>query len=113
LTFFLYSKDLCPIINQYVKGSERDEMEDIEWIIELKFEDVKKMFDPVIKQIIDLINDHLNDLKENNHDVSTMLLVGGFSESKYLREEIKKNFNERLQNRIFFPEHPIIAIVEG
>ena len=85
-------------------------MEDLEWIIELNFEDVKKMFDPVIKQILDLINEHLD---ENNNEVSAMLLVGGFSESKYLQEEVKQKFGDRLQDRIFFPERPIVAVVEG
>ena len=85
-------------------------MEEDGWTIELKFEDVKEMFDPVIKEILDLISKHLD---ESNDNVSAMLLVGGFSESRYLREEIKQKFNDRLQNRIFFPEHPITAIVEG
>ncbi|CAB5390954.1 unnamed protein product [Rhizophagus irregularis] len=103
-------EELCPVIKQYVTGSELDEMEEEEWTIELKFEDVKEMFDPVIKKILDLINDHLN---ENNDDISAMLLVGGFSESKYLQEEVKKKFNSRLKNKISFPESPATAIVEG
>lgn len=85
-------------------------MEEEEWTIDLKFEDVKGMFDPVIKKILDMISEHLN---ENNDDISAMLLVGGFSESIYLQEEVKKKFNSRLKNKISFPESPATAIVEG
>lgn len=85
-------------------------MEKEEWNIELKFDDVKKMFDPVIEKIIELISKHLD---ESNNDVSAMLLVGGFSESKYLQELISQKFQDRLQNKIYFPEHPATAIVEG
>ncbi|CAB4459731.1 unnamed protein product [Rhizophagus irregularis] len=36
-------EDLCPVIKQYVKGSERNEMEEEEWTIELKFGDIKNI----------------------------------------------------------------------
>ncbi|GBC00596.1 hypothetical protein RclHR1_03900013 [Rhizophagus clarus] len=105
--FNLDLDELCPVIKQYVKGPELVEMEEEEWTIELKFEDVKGMFDPVIKKILDLIEEHLNE----NNNASAMLLVGGFSESKYLREEVRKKFSSRL--KVSFPESPATAIVEG
>ncbi|PKK64597.1 actin-like ATPase domain-containing protein [Rhizophagus irregularis] len=107
--FELDLTEYFPDIKQYVKGSERVEMEKEEWNIELKFDDVKKMFDPVIEKIIELISKHLDE----SNDVSAMLLVGGFSESKYLQELISQKFQDRLQNKIYFPEHPATAIVEG
>jgi Ethanolamine utilization protein EutJ (predicted chaperonin) len=85
-------------------------MKEEEWSIELKFDDVKKMFDPEIEKIIELINKHLD---ENNNDVSAMLFVGGFSESKYLQGIVNQKFKDRLQDKIYFPEHPVTAIVEG
>ncbi|PKC14288.1 hypothetical protein RhiirA5_350526 [Rhizophagus irregularis] len=106
--FNLDLEDLCPVIKQYVKGSERNEMEEEEWTIELKFGDIKNMFDVVIKKILDLISEHLD---ESNEEVSAMLLVGGFSESKYLREKVKEKFNSRV--KISFPDSPATAIVEG
>ncbi|GBC00593.1 hypothetical protein RclHR1_03900010 [Rhizophagus clarus] len=108
--FNLDLEELCPAIKQHVKGSERDEMEEEEWIIELKFEDVKDMFDPVINQILDLISEHLD---ETNEEISAMLLVGGFSESKYLREKVREKFNDKLKKKISFPDRPITAIVDG
>ena len=84
-------------------------MEEDEWTIELKFEDVKKMFDSLVEKILDAINKHLDASK----NVSAILLVGGFSESKYLQERVKQKFNRRLRNKISFPESPVTAVVEG
>src|SRR3954454_7871516 len=42
-----------------------------------------------------------------------MLLVGGFSESKYLQTRIEQEFNQKLANKISVPAHPIAAIVKG
>jgi hypothetical protein len=84
-------------------------MEEAEWNIELKFEDVKEMFDPVIEKILRLIREQL-DASDN---ISAMLLVGGFSESKYLQMRIEQEFNQKLANKISVPAHPIAAIVKG
>ncbi|CAG8593942.1 12166_t:CDS:2 [Funneliformis caledonium] len=101
-------EELCPVIKQYVKGSERNMMEEAEWCVELKFEDVKSMFNPVVAQIIRLIRAQLNE----NNNCATMLLVGGFSESKYLQARIKQEFNKKVKN-ISVPTHPMTAIVKG
>lgn len=45
-----------------------------------------------------------------SRDVSTLLLVGGFSESPILRKAIRKAFRDK---RIIHPEHPSLAILEG
>jgi hypothetical protein len=39
-----------------------------------------------------------------------MILVGGFSESKYLQERIQKRFRHRLESKICVPSQPITAI---
>jgi|ERR1044072_580759 actin-like ATPase involved in cell morphogenesis len=110
IIFFFFFKELCPAIRKYVESSKLVELERDDWNIELKFEDVKKMFDPVVEKILDAINKHLDAC---NNDVSAMLLVGGFSESKYLQERIKQRFNRKLQSKISFPERPVTAVVEG
>ncbi|CAG8607010.1 14530_t:CDS:2, partial [Funneliformis mosseae] len=53
---------LCPVIKQYVKGSERDMMEEAEWCVELN---VKSMFDPVVAQIIPRIKQEFNKKVKN------------------------------------------------
>jgi len=84
-------------------------MEELEWTIELKFDEVKKMFDPVITKILNLIREHLN----SDKNIEALLLVDGFCESKYLRTRIEKEFKDVLKNKIFVPNHPITAIAKG
>src|ERR1044072_4843554 len=79
-----YELDLdegCPVIKQYITGEIFDQLEEGDWIIEITFEHVKKMFDPVIKTIIRLIHKHL----DRSGAISAIFLVGGLSKSKYLQ----------------------------
>jgi len=108
IPFDLDLEEFCPVIKQYVKGSERDQMEEVEWVVELKFEDVKRMFDPVVAKILCLIRAQLN----ANKNCKAMFLVGGFSESKYLQERVRKEYRQRVKN-ICVPPHPMTAIVRG
>ncbi|RIA83021.1 hypothetical protein C1645_880737 [Glomus cerebriforme] len=97
--------EFCPILTHYCEGEYFDNMKEIEWSISLMFEDVKAMFDPVIEKIIGLIN-------QSNNDCTTLLLVGIFSESKYLQLRIKQEFSKKVRT-IYIPPHPITAIMEG
>ncbi|GBB91271.1 hypothetical protein RclHR1_18450001 [Rhizophagus clarus] len=106
--FNLDLEDLCPAIKQYVEGSKFDEMEEIEWCIEPDFEDVKAMFDPVIEKILQLIRTQLNAVRS----CEAMILVGDFSQSRYLQARIKQEFYQRNIN-IIVPQNPTITIVEG
>lgn len=83
-------------------------MEELEWVIELTSEEVKNMFDPIIARIIRLIRGQLN----LNSDCSAIILVGGFSESKYLQKRIKQEFNHQVKS-ISVPIHPMLAVVKG
>ncbi|CAB4491814.1 unnamed protein product [Rhizophagus irregularis] len=103
---------LCPVLKQCVKGEKYDEMEEMEWIVELTFDDVKLMFNPVIERIISLIHKQLDKSHENGYDICAMFLVGGFSESKYLHARIKKEFGHKVPN-ISVPIQPVTAVVRG
>jgi molecular chaperone DnaK (HSP70) len=94
-------------IAQYVSEETKFKMEENDWIIEIKYNDVKNMFDPVIDKIISLIQ-HLQ-LQEK---CSTILLVGGLSESTYLQKRIKEEFQHTLKN-IYIPSQPMAAISRG
>ncbi|CAG8452196.1 16940_t:CDS:2, partial [Acaulospora colombiana] len=102
-------EDVCPVLQQYVKGKNREDMEDAEWVVKLEFEDVKGMFDPVVGKIIRLIDEQLKNSSEN---CSVMFLVGGFSESRYLQSRIREEFGEIVRN-IPVPPSPVAAIVKG
>ncbi|GBC01540.1 hypothetical protein RclHR1_04220008 [Rhizophagus clarus] len=97
----------CPALKKYVTGSEKDQLSEDEWVIELNFRTVKSFFDPVISKILDLIEQQL----ENCSDYSVMFLVGGFSESKYLQNRVKQKFGHKIS--IAVPPNPLAAIVTG
>ncbi|RIA91788.1 hypothetical protein C1645_766525 [Glomus cerebriforme] len=99
-------------IKPYIDGKERKELEKDEWMIEAKFDDIKKMFDPVIERIFILIRGQLEQLKKREKKSSIMLLVGGFSESEYLQNRIRKEFSEELPN-ICVPTHPVTSVMKG
>ncbi|CAG8701275.1 6424_t:CDS:2 [Acaulospora morrowiae] len=106
--FELDLEEVCPVVKQYVTGSYKEKLEDDEWIIELDFESVKAMFDPIIGRIIRLISGQLN----AGGECSVMFLVGGFSESKYLQSRIRQEFASRIKD-IAVPKQPQAAIVRG
>ena len=101
----------CPALIQYISGEARKKLESENWVIDIEFEDVMRMFDPVVDKIIDLISAQLESLPEQRN-VTTMFLVGGFSESGYLFKRIDNIFKKRIQN-IIVPPEPIAAIVKG
>src|SRR5690349_16998514 len=49
-TYYLNLDEFEPI-KQYIIGEEKEKLEADEWMIEVKFDDVKKMFDPIIERI--------------------------------------------------------------
>ncbi|GES81269.1 hypothetical protein GLOIN_2v1502209 [Rhizophagus clarus] len=57
-------EEICPVLKQYCNDNIKEEMEDNDWIIDVNFEDLKSMFDPVIGKIIRLIRGQLDSIKE-------------------------------------------------
>ncbi|CAG8551071.1 1869_t:CDS:2, partial [Dentiscutata erythropus] len=100
---------ICPALMQYVTGQAKDQMEDAEWLIELDYQTVKDMFDPVVKKIIDLIQ---RQCASTERRCAAMFLVGGFSESQYLQTQIRRHFATQIPI-IAVPKHPIAAIERG
>ncbi|RIA82732.1 hypothetical protein C1645_834929 [Glomus cerebriforme] len=103
-------QDTVPILKQYISDDEvRETLEEDEWIIEIDFESMKTIFEPVIQKILCLIKTQLDNTQET---CSAMFLVGGFSESKYLQKKINEKFDHRVEN-ISVPIQPIAAIARG
>ncbi|CAG8749786.1 22224_t:CDS:2 [Cetraspora pellucida] len=107
-TFELDLEELCPVLKDYVDDKTKKHLEKLEWVIDIEFEDVKAMFDSVVGRIIRLIRGQLDACK----DCTAMFLVGGFSESKYLRKRIKEEFKKKV-SIISSPDKPIAAVVRG
>ncbi|CAG8749840.1 3221_t:CDS:2, partial [Racocetra persica] len=64
----------CDSLIQYLNSETKNELEDEDWVIDINYETVKSFFDPVVDQIIDLIDDQLKKI----HQCSIIFLVGGF-----------------------------------
>ncbi|CAG8678103.1 3376_t:CDS:10 [Funneliformis caledonium] len=81
---FLERRKKCPAIKQYVTGSEREQLSEVdEWVIDLDFDTVKSFFDPL--------------------EVSV--------NQKYLQYRIKEKFGKVLE--VAIPPSPAAAIVKG
>ncbi|CAB4437224.1 unnamed protein product [Rhizophagus irregularis] len=108
---FKYEIDLeesAPALLQYVTGSEKDLMEEKEWMITLDFNTIKSMFDPIVDRIIKMIRIQL----DNSKKCSAIFLVGGFGQSKYLQKRVEEEFSRSVEN-ISIPNQPIAAVVRG
>jgi molecular chaperone DnaK (HSP70) len=102
-------EEICPVLKQYCNDNIKEKMEENDWIIDINFEDLKSMFDPVVGKIIRLIRGQLDSSKDK---CSAIFLVGGFSESKYLQMRVKEEFRKSVSS-IIVPKQPIAAIVRG
>ncbi|KAI8996924.1 hypothetical protein BDB01DRAFT_769099 [Pilobolus umbonatus] len=72
----------------------------------------EEVFKPIIDQITKLINDQFDKLEEavGSKDINSILLVGGFGQSDYLRSALKERFPGR---HIPVPPQGVSAISRG
>ncbi|CAG8538053.1 11758_t:CDS:2 [Funneliformis caledonium] len=101
-------EDIAPALKQFVDEEIKGNLKAREWLIKITFNDVKKMFDPIIDRIIRMIR---HQLLNNRGVCSEIALVGGFSKSKYLQKRIKQEFVHEAV--IVIPNQPEAAIVRG
>ncbi|WP_169981422.1 Hsp70 family protein [Microbispora sp. H10836] len=78
-------------------------------------EEVEALFDDgVVSRILEKIEEQLAEIRrgdEAGREPETLLLVGGFSMSTYLKERIRRRFGDR--HRILVPPNPAMAVFEG
>ncbi|KAI5364531.1 Putative Heat shock protein 70 family [Septoria linicola] len=76
--------------------------------------DLEAMFEPVVSKIVDLLQSQLDaEQRQAGHvTIKTMLLVGGFGDSEYLKTILRQWGIER-NIRLFTPPKPQTAIVKG
>ncbi|CAB4425205.1 unnamed protein product [Rhizophagus irregularis] len=79
---------------------------DLKFSYELDIEEVA----PNLKRYIQ--NEIKDEWKKMNEECPTMILVGGFSESKYLQKRIREEFQHRVKN-ISVSNQPIAATLRG
>ena len=65
--------------------------------LELSSTDIKDIFDPVISEILSLIEDQI---QQTAKKVKLILLVGGFGESRYLQTRIEEKFGAGIEVKV-------------
>ncbi|GBC01489.1 hypothetical protein RclHR1_04200007 [Rhizophagus clarus] len=111
-TDFQYELDVLNVIKvlkKFVNDEAKELLEKNDWSIEIEFEEIKSMFDPFIERIIQMIGTQLENCRD---ECSTIFLVGGFSQSKYLKNRIEEKFKDRVKY-IIVSEEPVAAVVRG
>ena len=56
-------------------------------------EQVKGIFEPVVKEVIDLVEGQVQSIRQKGGVISGIVLVGGFGQSNYLYGRMKAHFN--------------------
>ncbi|KAG6554151.1 hypothetical protein Mapa_004067 [Marchantia paleacea] len=74
--------------------------------VEINSGTLRKIFDPVVDKVLDLIEDHMTEA------LDAILVVGGFSNSPYLCRKIRSNFKDRVKD-IVVPPCPGAAVLKG
>ncbi|KAI3154323.1 hypothetical protein CBS147325_1415 [Penicillium roqueforti] len=80
----------------------------------LQAEDVRDLYEPVLRNIFDLILSQITAANEKcgRHVIKKVVLVGGFSASSYLQESLGSALN-RIGISVLIPENPEEAIARG
>ncbi|CAI2174903.1 19560_t:CDS:2 [Funneliformis geosporum] len=108
-TYLLDLEELVPVIKQLITDNHvRKWLEETEWQLELDFNNIRSIFDPFIENVIQYIHTELDRSREK---CSAMFLIGSHSESKYLQNRIKKEFQHRIY--VSIPINPTVAIAQG
>ncbi|KAL4901109.1 hypothetical protein BDW74DRAFT_88294 [Aspergillus multicolor] len=102
-------------LNMTVDDPDPRYFDEEERLVIVNSHDLRKVFDPVVNQIIKLVKRQIEDAnKEAKKDIiSRIILVGGFGDSEYLRRAFKLAFEQDGKIAITVPEIPQAAIVQG
>jgi len=102
----LINQAKSPVMERY--GEKEVKLKNNEYL-SLSSGIMKELFTPVVKSV----KQHLKTLlkKPSLSKVQIMLLVGGFADSAFLQEEIKKEFSVTL--KVLIPHHATTAVVQG
>lgn len=79
--------------------------------MEFKKEDLISIFEPVVKKVIEHIEEALSPFAQG--EVKSIMAVGGFSSNSYLRKRLSETFKPRVVKAIVTPPNPSGAICEG
>ncbi|KAF2117305.1 hypothetical protein BDV96DRAFT_571885 [Lophiotrema nucula] len=75
-------------------------------------DDMSQFFHDCIDNVIELVQGQINQVEGKRHRVKSVFLIGGFSESEYLQQELQHSFGMR-KLRLRRPEMSWSAVVRG
>ncbi|WP_414548847.1 Hsp70 family protein [Anabaena sp. CCY 0017] len=101
----ILSKDYSKILENLAAEQDGDDN-----TIRLSHEIMKGIFDPLLQGLVAKVEEEFAKLGSQGCDY--IYLVGGFSKSPLLRQQIQKRFGARVK-QIFMPTEPGEAIVQG
>ena len=78
----------------------------------VKASELQEVYEPVVKEILHLVNDQLLAVGNGAQD-TVILLVGGFGTSNYLRGRIQDEVQHRPKVKVLQPPHAWQAVVMG
>ena len=77
----------------------------------MKPSDLKDIFEPIVKQVIELV---WNQIKATKVEIKAVLLVGGFGQNIYLKERLRSALINKTNNiEVIQPPHAWTAVVRG
>ena len=79
---------------------------------EITQDEMRSLFDPIIDQIVNLINAQVSKVSESSYSVGSILLVGGFGESEYLYKRIN-SWASQWAIQVIQPRDASTSIVRG
>ncbi|KAI9671346.1 MAG: hypothetical protein M1831_004255 [Alyxoria varia] len=68
--------------------------------LKLDSTEMYEIFEPVVEDVIALAERQVEAIRELGKEVSALLLVGGFGQSRYLHTRLKENFNAATKNYV-------------
>ncbi len=81
--------------------------------IKLKSEDVKNIFQPTFSAILNLVEQHINEVEsQTNHSIDYIFVVGGLGCSKALQKMIHDKYDEKVR-KVITSDNAGEAIVHG
>ena len=81
--------------------------------IDLSNELMISFFEPLVNKIINKVKELLEETKQKaGYYPKFIFLVGGFGESPYLRQKIKKEFESK-ELIVLIPKRPLVSVVRG
>jgi len=70
-------------------------------------------FKPLFENIKSKVKQLIDQAREKEAPVNFIFMVGGFSESPYLKAEVKKHFEEEEQVNVLVPRRPQVSVIRG